>query len=33
MVRIITNEKKYTISSDRPKELINDIKNVLQHRI
>lgn len=33
MIRIITNEKKYTISSDRPKELINDIKNVLQHRI
>jgi len=23
MVRIITKEKKYTISSDRPKDLIN----------
>jgi hypothetical protein len=33
MVRIITKEKKYTISSDRPKDLINDIKNVLQHRV
>ena len=33
MVRIITTEKKYTISSDKPKELINEIKNVLQHRI
>ena len=32
MVRIITKEKKYTISSDRPKDLINDIKNVLQQR-
>ncbi|MGB5783678.1 MAG: PH domain-containing protein, partial [Eudoraea sp.] len=30
MVRIITKEKKYTISSDRPNELMNDIKNVLQ---
>jgi hypothetical protein len=32
MVRIITKEKKYTISSDRPKDLINDIINVLQQR-
>ena len=32
MVRIITNEKKYTISSDKPKDLIKDIKNVLQLR-
>ncbi|MBO3100013.1 PH domain-containing protein [Gelidibacter pelagius] len=32
MVRIITNDKKYTISSERPKDLINDIKNVLQQR-
>lgn len=31
MVRIITNDKKYTISSERPQELINDIKNVLQY--
>jgi hypothetical protein len=31
MVRIITKEKKYTISSDRPKDLINDIRSVLQH--
>jgi len=29
MVRIITRDKKYTISSDRPKDLINDMKNVL----
>jgi len=33
MVRIITNEKIYTISSDRPKDLINDIKNVLQQSV
>lgn len=33
MVRIITKEKKYTISSDRPKDLINDIINVLQQRV
>ncbi|MGB5316173.1 MAG: PH domain-containing protein [Robiginitalea sp.] len=33
MVRIITKEKKYTISSDRPNELMNDIKNVLQQRV
>jgi hypothetical protein len=33
MVRIITKEKKYTISSDRPKDLINDIKNVLQQHV
>jgi hypothetical protein len=32
MVRIITKEKKYTISSDRRKDLINDIKNVLQQK-
>lgn len=32
MVRIITNDKKYTISSERPKDLINDIRNVLQQR-
>ncbi len=31
MLRIITTEKKYTISSDKPKELMNEIKNVLQH--
>ena len=30
MVRIITNDKKYTISSERPQDLIKDIKNVLQ---
>ena len=33
MVRIITKEKKYTISSDKREELISEIKNVLQHRI
>jgi len=33
MVRIITKGKKYTISSDKPKELISEIKNVLQHRV
>lgn len=32
MVRIITNDKKYTISSERPKDLINDIRNVLQQQ-
>ncbi|WP_417371283.1 PH domain-containing protein [Gelidibacter japonicus] len=32
MVRIITNDKKYTISSERPIDLINDIRNVLQQR-
>ena len=32
MVRIITKEKKYTISSEKPEELTNEIKNVLQHR-
>ena len=26
MVRIITNDKKYTISSERPQDLIKDIK-------
>ncbi len=33
MVRITTKEKSYTISSDRPYELINEIKNVLQQRL
>ena len=33
MVRIITKEKSYTISSDRPKDLINDLKHVLQQRL
>ena len=33
MVRIITKEKKYTISSEKPEELTNEIKNVLQHRV
>ena len=33
MVRIITKEKKYTISSDKREELISEIKNVLQHRL
>lgn len=33
MVRIITKEKSYTISSDRPYDLINEIKNVLQQRL
>jgi hypothetical protein len=32
MVRIITKEKKYTISSEKPEELTNEIKNVLQQR-
>jgi hypothetical protein len=30
MVRITTKEKKYTISTDRPNDLVNDIKNVLK---
>ena len=33
MLRIITNEKKYTFSSDNREELISEIKNVLQHRV
>ncbi len=33
MVRITTKEKSYTISSDRPYELISEIKNVLQQRL
>ena len=33
MIRIITKEKKFTISSDRPSELITNLKNVAQQSL
>lgn len=33
MIRIITSEKKYTISANRPTELISNLKEVAQHII